>query len=110
MEKEPTGRFASPHELAAASLAGKLDRESPTRRPIAWYQANTGHAAQLFDPEGAGGELAADASLPSAPCIALRVLATLCKPVLLLAAEDSSTCVLQYFAVFYLIWRSGTKS
>ena len=64
-----TGAIASLLVLAAASAAGKPTRESQKRSGQS-RGINTGQAAHLSDPEGAGGELAGDASLPSAPYIA----------------------------------------
>jgi len=60
-----TGRFARPHELATASVVGKPDQKSQKRSSQS-HGIYTGQAAQLSNPEGAGGELAGDASLPSA--------------------------------------------
>jgi len=102
--------LASPHELAAAFVQGTAVWESQNRSGES-HGINTGQAAQLSDPEDAGDSLASDASLPSAPCIALRVLATLCKPAVLIVAENnSSTFALGYFAVLYPMSRSGTES
>jgi len=103
-------RFASPRELAAAFVQGTPAWESQNRSSEL-HGINTGHAAQLSDPEGAADGLASDASLSSTFCIALRVSATLCKlAVLILAENNSSTFVLEYFAVLYPISGSGTKS
>jgi len=102
--------LASPRELAAAFVQGTPAWKSQNRSGES-HGINTGQAAQLSDPEDAGDSLACDASLQSAPCIALRVLATLCKPAVLIVAENSSsTFELRYFAVLYPMSRSGTKS
>ena len=102
--------LASPHELAAAFVQGTPAWESQNRSGES-HGINIGQAAQLSDPEDAGDGVASDASLPSAPCIALRVLATLCKPAVLIVAENSSsTFGVRYFAVLYPMSRSGTKS
>jgi len=102
--------LASPRELAAAFVQGRPAWESQNRSGQS-HGINTGQAAWLSDPEGAADGLASDASLPSAPCIALRVSATLCNPAVLIVAENSSsTFGVRYFAVLYPMSRSGTKS
>ena len=87
--------------LATTSAAGKPDQESQKLSGQS-RGINTRQTVHLSDPEGAGSELAGDACLPLDPCIALRVLATFCK-LLILAEENSSTFVPQDFAILYLI-------
>ena len=55
------------------------------------------------------GELGGDASSTSSACDAFRDWGASAKPVLILTEEISSTFVPRYFAVLYLISRSGTK-
>jgi len=57
-------RFVFPHVLAAASVAGKPDRNSQKRRGQS-RDIRTGQAAHLSDPEGAVGELEGNATSPS---------------------------------------------
>jgi len=61
--------FFSPHVLAAASVAGKPDRESQKRSGQS-CGIKTGQAAHLSHPDGAVGELGGDTSSPSSACIA----------------------------------------
>ena len=83
-------------------MAGKPDRENQ-RRSGQSRSIKTRQTAQLSDPEGAGGELSGDVSLPSAFCIADRVLAILYKPVLILAEENIYIYIFVpwYFTVLY---------
>ena len=64
-----TDRFASPHVLAAASVAHNPTREIQ-KRSGQFRGVNTEQAAQLSDPKCTGGELSGEAiaSLPSPLC------------------------------------------
>jgi len=88
--------------LAAASVAGKPDRES--QKCI----VKTGQAAHLSDLEGAVGELSGDVCWSLSACIAFRDWRASAKLVLILAKEISSTFVPRDFTVLYTISRYGT--
>jgi len=91
--------FASHQVLiAAASVASKPTRTIRSSCQSRVRGIKTGQATQLSDPKGSGSELASDAYLPSAPCIAFQEFATLRKLslqlLLMLAEENSSSLVL----------------
>jgi len=89
--------------LAAASVVGKLDRQSQKRR----RQSSGIKIWAGFAPlRGAVGELGGDASSPSSACIGFQDWRALAKLVLILAEQISSTFVPRGFAALYTISRS----
>ena len=61
-------------------------------------------------PKALAASLLATPPCHQLPVFARRILATLCKPVLILAEEINSTWLAQGFAVLYPISRSSTES
>jgi len=93
------GRFANPNLLAATSVAGKPDQKNQKRSSQS-CGINTRQSAHLSTPDGGSSELAFFASMLSALCIALRILATLCQPALIVAEENTRCLNAEESAVF----------